>query len=170
MYQKTITKFWLKKLDILFYRPTNFFGILIGIFTAIMNGKFDRITFTHTAGVLVDPRDWIIKRFDAMEGKKTGFRKHIGNAYVFRFKNLTLDQEMKIESYLLSRSWSRYDRRWIIWFIISWVYQDEFKDYCSELYKNAFVFAGIIEDTERMKPHDLHKIIRDKVDFIWLIL
>lgn len=185
MFQKTITYSKLKHCDILFYRPRTFFGYLIGIFTAIMRGKFDRVTFSHVAIMLKDRRyPWTLKRFDAMEGKKTGFRV-IGKAYVFRFKNLTQEQKNRMQKYWESREWSGYDRRGVFSIFIRFlfrhfsrllshflpkVHEDEFLDYCCELIKNMAVYAGIMKDVEQIIPFDLYKKNREKMDFIWLIL
>lgn len=174
MFQKTITYTDLKHCDFLFYRPRNFFGYLIGIFTAIMNKKFGGVTFSHVAIMLEDNKHpWALARFDALEGKKTGFRNVIGKAYVFRFKNITEEQRNRIHDYCMSRMWSSYDRRGIIAFILRFfglISEDEFKDYCSELIKNALVYAWMIEDVERITPFDLYQENREKMDFIWLIL
>lgn len=101
MFIPSITYNDLKEFDVLFYRPASLFGKLIGLYTAIKNRKFDRLAFSHVGIVLKDK--YKLKRYDAMEGYRTGFRVSIGKAYVFRFKNLTDDQKSKIKSYLLSR-------------------------------------------------------------------
>lgn len=49
MYTPTITKSELLHCDLLFYRPSTFFGAMIGLFEAFVNWKFDRITFSHVA-------------------------------------------------------------------------------------------------------------------------
>jgi hypothetical protein len=102
-----------------------------------------------------------------MEGYKTGFRDSFDHAYVYRFKNLTKEEENKIISYLITREGSSYDREGILAFLFPHITrEDEFSDYCSEMIKNALVFAGIIEDIERITPYDLNRLIREKVDFI----
>lgn len=164
MFTPTITSSELQDGDVLFYRPTSFFGKCIWIYTRLKHRKVG-IAFSHVATVIKG------KRFDAMEGYRTGFRWSFDNAYVFRFKNLTDEQKKKIISYCLSRDWSLYDRRGIFAFLFPKVAREnEFRDYCSEMMKNAFVFAGIIEDVERVSPYELYKLIREKVDFIWIII
>lgn len=106
-----------------------------------------------------------------MEGKKTGFRKEIGKAYVFRFKNITQGQKYKIQEYCMSRQFSGYDRRGVLSFIFKRsLREDEFCDYCSEMIKNALVYVELMKDVEQIIPFDLYKKNREKMDFIWLIL
>jgi len=180
MFKKTITYTELKHCDILFYRPMTLFGYLIGFFTSMMRGKFDRVTFSHGALVLKDP-DHLddLKRFDAMEGYKTGFREEIGKAYVFRFKSLTEEEAMLIQEYCMSRKGSDYDRPGIFQFLkdipifkpfFKNIQEDEFRDFCCELQKNAFVNAKKMKDCEKIIPHDLYERIRQDVDFVGLIL
>jgi len=151
-----------------------------------MRGKFDRVTFSHSAIMLKDPRHLDdLTRFDAMEGHKTGFRSKIGKAYVFRFKNLTEEEARLIQEYCMSREGSEYDRPGIFQFLkdipilkdirifkpfFKNIQEDEFRDFCSELLKNAFVNAKKMKDCEKIIPHDLYERIRPDVDFVGLIL
>ncbi len=165
MFTPTITKSDLLHCDLLFYRPRTLFGRAIGLFEAIANRKFDRLAFSHVATVING------RRFDAMEWYRTGFRDTFDNAYVFRFKNLTDEQENEITKYCLKREHSLYDRRGILAFLFPKVArEDEFRDYCSEMMKNALFAAGIIEDVERVSPYELYKLIREKVDFVGIII
>ena len=136
-----------------------------------MRGKFDRVTFSHVAIMLKHPRKFDeLARFDALEGRKTGFRIVIGKAYVFRFKNITEEEARLIQEYCMSREGSDYDRQWIMQFLFKTVREDEFRDFCCELLKNAFVNAKKMKDCEKIIPHDLYERIRPDVDFVGLIL
>lgn len=140
MFIKTLTFTELREGDILFYRPKTLFGILIGFYTAIRHWRFDIIAFSHVAVVLLDKFSGKLKRFDALEGKKTGFRDKVGEAYVFRMEGLGNQDLPTMKHYFLSREGSEYDRRGILSFIFGRrVREDEFRDYCSEMLKNGFV-------------------------------
>ena len=165
MYTPTITISELQNGDILAYRPTSLFGKLIGLYTAIKNGKFDRLAFSHVATVING------KRYDAMEGYRTGYRDEVEQAYVYGFVDITEEQKTDFIAYCLSRETSRYDRRGIVSFLFPRVArEDEFSDYCSEMIKNACVEAGIMEDVERISPYDLIKTLRPRLVFKGIII
>jgi hypothetical protein len=141
---------------------------MIGLYTAIKEGRFVQ-AFSHVAVVLENELGGL-QRFDAMEWSTTGFREKYEGAYVFRLKNLTDEHKTKIQAHCNSRLWSEYDKKGIFSFISKRVKENEMKDYCSELMKNALFFAWIIEDTEKITPYELYKLIREKVDFVGIIL
>lgn len=164
MFTPTITSSELQDGDVLFYRPTSFFGKCIWIYTRLKHRKVG-IAFSHVATVIKG------KRFDAMEGYRTWYRDSVEQAYVYGFTDITEEQRRLFIDYCLSRETSRYDRRGIISFLFPRVArEDEFSDYCSEMIKNACVEAGIMEDIERISPYDLIKTLRPRLVFKWIII
>lgn len=156
--------------DLLFYRPRTFFGIAIKFFDALMYGRVD-IAFSHVAIALRDSTG-ALRRFDAMEGKKTGFRTRFEQCYVFRLQ-LEAGELDKIKTHCLSRGGSKYDRRGILSYF-SPVEEDEFCDYCSELVKNALLKTSYwnkleLED-KKLSPLRLYTILRPSMLFIGLCL
>lgn len=172
MYIPIVIYSQLREADILLYRSSGFFWWTIRIFEAIKAGNWRHIfkAFTHQAWIVYDRKLDKLRRYDAMEGRKTGFRSKIGKAYVFRWKKeITPHQLMLYRQYLLTREWTEYDKLAIFWFWVEAIKEDPFKDVCSELYKNAHVCAGIIEDVERMSPYWFYVKHREEIDFIWII-
>jgi hypothetical protein len=107
-----------------------------------------------------------------MEGKKTGFRRHYENCYVFRM-DLSLSQIERIRRHCLAREGSKYDRKGIASFF-SPVQEDEFCDYCSELIKNALSqtpYGAILSlETKKLSPLRLYMLLRKYSSFIGLCL
>lgn len=107
-----------------------------------------------------------------MEGKKTGFRRHYENCYVFRMK-LTLSEIERIRKHCLAREGSKYDKKGIASFF-SPVEEDEFCDYCSELIKNSLSqtkYEAILSlGTKKLSPLRLYMLLRSYSTFIGLCL
>ena len=156
--------------DLLFYRPRSLFGMAIKFFDALRFGRVD-IAFSHVA-IAVRDNAGRLRRFDAMEGQKTGFRRHYENCYVFRLPLLELEAA-EIRRHCLSRTGSAYDRRGIMSYF-SCIEEDEFCDYCSELAKNALLktrYWNKLElETKTLSPLGLYRILRDDSSFIGLLL
>jgi len=172
MYTPTLSYSQLREADILLYRSSWIFGWTIRIFEAIKAGNWRHIftAFTHQAGIVYDRTLNKLRRYDAQEGRKTGFRNKIGKAYVFRWKKeITQHQLMLYRQYLLAREWTEYDKLAIFWFWIEAIKEDPFKDVCSELYKNAHVCAEMMKDAERMSPYWFYQKYREEIDFLWVI-
>ena len=173
---KALKKSELKNIDLLFYQPTSFFGVMIALFHVFTQEpikffldllKWDvRLPFCHVWGII----SW--QRFDALEWNRTWFRDDIGNAYVYRINNLTVEERRKARAYILSREGSYYDKRWVASYLIPTIQQSDFRDYCSELWSNWLCFAGIIEKTDKLSPYGFYKKLRDegKIKFIWIVL
>lgn len=169
MFIPTITISEAKEGDYVFFRPSSFFWVLIGIWSRIKDKRLTGVAFSHV-GILLEDELWMLRLYDAKEGYKTGFRYWFHNGYVFRYKSLSESEKYHLKKYLLSREGSEYDNRWIVSFPIPMVHENEFKDYCSELQKNGAVTIGKMADVEKIEPYEFYKAIRGKVDFIWLIL
>lgn len=165
----TIQKSDICEYDLLFYRPSSFFGLIIKIFDSLRYGRFD-IAFSHVAIVLRDD-EWVLRRYDAMEGYRTGYRETFDNCYVFSLP-LSDKEKRGIKKHCLSRKWSKYDRRGIFSFFTS-INEDEFRDYCSELVKNSLlktVYWNILWKEEKISPLRLWVLLRKHLTFKGLFL
>ena len=165
----TIKKSDVSEYDLLFYRPSSFFGLAIKIFDSLRYGRFD-IAFSHVAIVLRDD-EWVLRRYDAMEGYRTGYRETFDNCYVFSLP-LSDKEKRGIKKHCLSRQGSKYDRRGILSFFTS-IDEDEFCDFCSELIKNALlktIYWNILGKEEKISPLRLWVLLRKYMFFKWLFL
>lgn len=169
MYTQTITRSELKEGDLLFFRPSGLFWYLIGIWSRIKDKRFTGVAFSHVGSILENDDNQLLL-YDATVHQKTGFRYYFHKAYVFRLKDFTEKEKYLYKHYLLSRRGSLYDDPGIVSFAFPMVHEDEFRDYCSEMVKNWLVASGKIKDVERIEPYELYKLLRPKLDFIWLII
>lgn len=177
---KTITRKEIEEFDLLFYRPGSFFWLGIMLYDALyalFHGSIKnffrvlfRLSFSHVWIALKDPTN-LVRRFDAMEWLRTGFRQSFENCYVFTLQ-LTEEQKQVIHDHLYARKWSFYDTRWILNFVLPIIKEDEFRDYCSELQKNALVLTwGYPElDWKQVSPFTLYMLLRPKLTFKGLLL
>lgn len=165
----TITIKEAKEGDYVFFRPSSFFGVLIGIWSRLKDKRLTWVAFSHV-GILLEDELGKLRLYDAKEWELTGFRHWFHKGYVFRYKSLTASEQYHLKKYLLSRNWSEYDDKGIVSFVFPKVTEDEFKDYCSELQKNGAVTIGKMKDVEKIEPYEFYKAIREKVAFIWIIL
>jgi hypothetical protein len=169
MFIKTITISEAKECDYAFFRPRSFFWVLIWLWSRIRDKKFNWVAFSHV-GILLEDDLGKLRLYDAKEWELTGYRHWFHKAYIFRYKSLSASEKYHLKRYLLSRKNSEYDDRGIVSFPIPWIPEDEFKDYCSELQKNWAVTIGKMQDIQKIEPYEFYKAIREKVDFIWLII
>ena len=167
---KTIPVRDIEECDLLFYRPSSLFGLLIKFFDSLRYGRMD-IAFSHVA-IAIRDSDHTLRRYDAMEGFKTGFRPSFENCYVFKL-NLTIKERHAIVRHCLSRGGSKYDKRGILSHFTR-VQEDEFCDYCSELIKNALlntVYWNRLQlQDKNLSPLRLYLLLRDYTIFKWLCL
>lgn len=179
-YLKTITKNEVEEFDLLFYRPSSFFGrwiVIYDAFYAFFRGSIKNffrvlfgLSFSHVAIALKDPNNQL-RRFDATERLRTWFRQAYENCYVFKLE-LTDEQKQVIKDHMYARKGSFYDKKWIVQFLIPIVKEDEFRDFCSEIQKNALVLTGGFPelDWKQVSPFTLYMLLRQKFIFKWLLL
>lgn len=166
----TIAQGDIEECDLLFYRPTSLFWLMIKLFDSLRYGRFD-IAFSHV-GIAIKNHDGKIQRFDAMEWYRTGFRDSFENCYVFTLK-LSKKEKENIVKHCLSRGGSKYDERWILSFFTP-ISEDEFRDYCSELIKNALYYTSYWDILwlwdKKLSPLQLYLTLRPYITFKWLLL
>lgn len=166
----TILESEIEEGDLLFYRPSSLFGMIIKLFDSLMYGRVD-IAFSHVAIALRDSTG-ALRRFDAMEGKKTGFRDEIENCYVFRLW-LSQQEISDVKRHCMTRGGSKYDRRGILSYFTR-VQEDEFRDYCSELVKNSLFktryWNKLKLEEKKLSPLQLYILLRPYMLFIGLCL
>lgn len=172
MYTPTITYHELKEGDLLFYRGSSWFSFFIRIGEVIKSGQWRHffIAFTHVAQVVYNREIDCLQRYDSMEWLRTWFRDIFGQAYVFRFKEPLTQHELIVwRQYLLARKWSAYDLKWAL-STMGREQDDIFGDYCSELTNNALYVGGRNSDDRAKTPYWLYVGMRDKLEFVWVIL
>lgn len=156
--------------DLLMYRPSSFFGLMIKFFDAMRYGRID-IAFSHVATAIHNQK-WELQRYDAMEWYRTWFRNNFENCYTFSL-DLTEEEIQKMERHFLSRGGSKYDRKGILSFFTP-IEEDEFCDYCSELYKNALYYTRYWDMLslweKKLSPMELYTLLRPYLTFKGLVL
>lgn len=166
----TIGKNDIESCDLLFYRPSSLFWLMIKFFDSLRYGRLD-IAFSHVAIAIPDATG-AIKRFDAMEWYRTGFRDDFENCYIFKL-DLSEKEKQGIIHHCLSRGGSRYDKKGIFSFF-SPIEEDEFCDYCSELVKNSLYYSQywdiLLLGDKKLSPLKLYLTLRPYLTFKGLLI
>jgi hypothetical protein len=166
--------------NLLFFRPRSFFGWGIAFFAWLKHRRGP--IYSHVA-LVVDG-----KKYEAMEGKRTGFRKGFGKCYVYEVPFLHYHEShyTLFKEYALSQKGTKYDWTGIFSFIVwkvpllkLFVRQNDFENYCSELAKDALVDCDqesrhfyFLKEYEIISPSKLAQELlkHNQIKLLWINL